>query len=75
MRPANVLLRPWQTNAVITVNLIDKVDNLVRSDCHVRLQMLAAKVDVVDNEGGADNCSRQIALSESVHALDSEATH
>ncbi|GFY61296.1 hypothetical protein TNIN_446741 [Trichonephila inaurata madagascariensis] len=38
--------RPGQTNTVITSNFIDKVDDLVRSDRHVTLRMLALKVDV-----------------------------
>ncbi|GFU53119.1 histone-lysine N-methyltransferase SETMAR [Trichonephila clavipes] len=38
--------RPGQTNTVITSDLIDKVDDLVRSDQRVRLQMLVLKVDV-----------------------------
>ena len=39
--------RPGQANTVITVDLIDKVDYLVRSDCHATLRMLAEKVDVI----------------------------
>ena len=38
--------RPRQANKVITVELIDKVDDLVRSDCHVTLRILAEIVDV-----------------------------
>ncbi|GFS36987.1 HTH_48 domain-containing protein [Trichonephila inaurata madagascariensis] len=38
--------RPGQVNTVITSDLIDKVDDLVRSDRHVTLRMLALKVDV-----------------------------
>ncbi|XP_035209189.1 uncharacterized protein LOC118183704 [Stegodyphus dumicola] len=35
-----------EANAVITSDLIDKVDDVVRSDRRVALQMLAVKVDV-----------------------------
>ncbi|GFW79766.1 hypothetical protein TNCV_2589861 [Trichonephila clavipes] len=35
-----------QANTVITSDLIDKVDDLVRSDRHVILRMLVLKVDV-----------------------------
>ena len=38
--------RPGQANIVITSDLIDKVDDLVRSDRRVTLRMLAVKVDV-----------------------------
>ncbi|GFY61300.1 hypothetical protein TNIN_463571 [Trichonephila inaurata madagascariensis] len=38
--------RPGQANTVITSDLIDKVDDLVRSDRRVTLRMLALKVDV-----------------------------
>ena len=38
--------RPVQTNTVTTVDLIHKVDDLVRSDCHFTLRMLVEKVDV-----------------------------
>ncbi|GFW57286.1 putative transposase [Trichonephila clavipes] len=38
--------RPGQVNTVITSDLIDKVDDLVRSDQRVTLRMLALKVDV-----------------------------
>ena len=37
--------RPDQANTVITADLIDKEDDLVKSDCHVTLRKLAAKVD------------------------------
>ena len=37
--------RPGQANTVITADLIVKVDDLVRRDCHVTLRMLAAKMD------------------------------
>ncbi|KAF8764960.1 hypothetical protein HNY73_022983 [Argiope bruennichi] len=37
--------RPGQGNTDITADLIDKVDDLVRSDRCVTLQMLAVKVD------------------------------
>ena len=36
---------PGQKNTVITVDLIYKVDGLVRNDCHVTLRILAEKVD------------------------------
>lgn len=39
-------LRPGQVNTVIVVDLIDKVDDLVRSDRHVILRILAVKLDV-----------------------------
>ncbi|GFV14031.1 hypothetical protein TNCV_525081 [Trichonephila clavipes] len=38
--------RPGQANAVIMSDLIDKVDDLERSDRRVTLRMLALKVDV-----------------------------
>ncbi|GFW57162.1 histone-lysine N-methyltransferase SETMAR [Trichonephila clavipes] len=38
--------RPGQENIVITSDLIDKVDDLVRNDRRVTLRMLALKVDV-----------------------------
>ncbi|GFV50619.1 histone-lysine N-methyltransferase SETMAR [Trichonephila clavipes] len=38
--------RPGQANTVITSDLIDKVNDLVRSDRRVTLRMLALKVDV-----------------------------
>ncbi|GFX13414.1 HTH_48 domain-containing protein [Trichonephila clavipes] len=38
--------KPGQANTVITSDLIDKVDDLVRSDRRVTLRMLALKVDV-----------------------------
>ncbi|KAF8763209.1 hypothetical protein HNY73_021413 [Argiope bruennichi] len=38
--------RLYQENTVITADLIDKVDDLVRSDRRVTLRMLAVKVDV-----------------------------
>ena len=38
--------RLGQANTVITVDLIHKVDDLVRSDFHVTLRMLTEKVDV-----------------------------
>ncbi|KAF8793611.1 hypothetical protein HNY73_001666 [Argiope bruennichi] len=38
--------RPGQANTVITVDLIDKADEIVRSDRRVTLRMLAVKVDV-----------------------------
>ncbi|GFV40866.1 histone-lysine N-methyltransferase SETMAR [Trichonephila clavipes] len=38
--------RPGQANTVITSDLIDKVDDLVRGDRRVTLRMLALKVDV-----------------------------
>ncbi|GFW70552.1 HTH_48 domain-containing protein [Trichonephila clavipes] len=38
--------RPGQANTVITSDLIDKVDDLVRSDRRVTLRMLALKVNV-----------------------------
>ncbi|GFX72220.1 histone-lysine N-methyltransferase SETMAR [Trichonephila clavipes] len=38
--------RPGQANTVKTSDLIDKVDDLVRSDWRVTLRMLALKVDV-----------------------------
>ncbi|GFY69673.1 HTH_48 domain-containing protein [Trichonephila inaurata madagascariensis] len=37
--------RPGQANTVITSDLIDKVDDLVRSDRRVTLRMLALKLD------------------------------
>ncbi|GFY79527.1 HTH_48 domain-containing protein [Trichonephila inaurata madagascariensis] len=37
---------PGQANTVITSDLIDKVDDLMRSDRRVTLRMLALKVDV-----------------------------
>ncbi|GFS46862.1 hypothetical protein TNIN_251401 [Trichonephila inaurata madagascariensis] len=39
-------VRPGQANTVITSDLIDKVDDLVRSDRRVTLRMLEMKVDV-----------------------------
>ena len=60
--------RLGQGNAVITVDLIDKVDDLVRSDCHVSLRMLSALEQ-------CEHFSRQITLSKSVRTLASEATH
>ncbi|XP_035214621.1 uncharacterized protein LOC118188318 [Stegodyphus dumicola] len=39
-------LTPGQANAVTTSDLINKVDDLVRSDWRVTLRMLAVKVDV-----------------------------
>ena len=38
--------RPGQVKTVITVDLIVKMDDLVRSDCHATLRMLAKEVDV-----------------------------
>ncbi|KAF8794539.1 hypothetical protein HNY73_002513 [Argiope bruennichi] len=38
--------RPDQANTVITADLIDKVEDLVRSQPGVKLRMLAVKVDV-----------------------------
>ncbi|GFY44188.1 HTH_48 domain-containing protein [Trichonephila inaurata madagascariensis] len=38
--------RPGQANTVITSDLIDKVDDLVRSNQRVTLRMLPLKVDV-----------------------------
>ena len=38
--------RPDQANTIIMVDLIDKVEDVVRSDCHVTLRMLEEKVDV-----------------------------
>ncbi|KAF8790299.1 Protein GVQW3 like protein [Argiope bruennichi] len=38
--------RPGQANTVTTADLINKVDDLVRSDRRVTLRMLAVKVDV-----------------------------
>ena len=38
--------RPGQANTVITADLIDEVDDFLKSYSHVTLQMLAAKVDV-----------------------------
>ncbi|GFV14566.1 HTH_48 domain-containing protein [Trichonephila clavipes] len=38
--------RPGQANTVITSDLIDKVDDLVRSDRRVTLRILVMKVDV-----------------------------
>ncbi|GFY62210.1 HTH_48 domain-containing protein [Trichonephila inaurata madagascariensis] len=38
--------RPGQANTVITSDLIDKVNDLVRSDRLVTLRMMALKVDV-----------------------------
>ena len=38
--------RPGHANKILTANLIDNVDDLVRSDCHVTQQILAVKVDV-----------------------------
>ncbi|KAF8791752.1 UNC93-like protein like [Argiope bruennichi] len=38
--------RPGQANRIIAADLIDKVDDLVRSDQNVTLRMLAVKVDV-----------------------------
>ncbi|KAF8770305.1 Protein GVQW3 like protein [Argiope bruennichi] len=38
--------RPGQANTVTTADLIDKVDDLVRSDRRVTLRILAVKVDV-----------------------------
>lgn len=38
--------RPGQANKIITADLIDKVDDLVRSDRRLTLRMLAMKVDV-----------------------------
>ena len=35
-----------RTNSVITADLIGKVDDLVRCDCHVILRMLVEKMDV-----------------------------
>ena len=64
-------LRPIQANTVIKANLVDKVDDLVRNDCHVKC---------IDGEGGCqrwnriDSCLPQTALSESVRALGSEVT-
>ncbi|GFW12847.1 uncharacterized protein TNCV_3885571 [Trichonephila clavipes] len=44
-RESGVMTR-GQANTVITSDLIDKVDNLVRSDRRVTLRMLALKIDV-----------------------------
>ena len=38
--------RLGQAKTVITVDLIGKVNDLERSDCHATLRMLAEKVDV-----------------------------
>ena len=38
-------LRPGDANTVIMANLIDKADDLVRSNFHVILRLLATKVD------------------------------
>ncbi|KAF8791501.1 Protein GVQW3 like protein [Argiope bruennichi] len=38
--------RPGQTNTVVTAYLIDKVDDLLRSDRHVTLRMLGVKAYV-----------------------------
>ena len=63
------LMNRDQTNTVIMTDLIDKMNDLVRSDYHAKC---------VDGEGGCqgwnkvDNCSPQIALSKSVRALSSE---
>ncbi|KAF8768423.1 hypothetical protein HNY73_021246 [Argiope bruennichi] len=38
--------RPGQANTVIMVDLIDKLDDLVRNDWCVTLRMLAVKMDV-----------------------------
>ncbi|GFY78868.1 HTH_48 domain-containing protein [Trichonephila inaurata madagascariensis] len=67
--------RPALANTVITSDLIDKVDDLVRHDrsaCHITN---------VGAEGGCqlwnrvDNCSRQVAISEGVCRLGSEEAH
>ncbi|GFW61108.1 HTH_48 domain-containing protein [Trichonephila clavipes] len=65
--------RPGHANTVIPSDLIDKVDDLVRrSACHI---------EKVGAEGGCqlwnrvDNCSRQVAISEDVCRLGSEAAH
>ena len=39
-------LIPGQANTVIIADLIDKMDDLVRSDCHITLRMLLVKMDV-----------------------------
>ncbi|KAF8790989.1 hypothetical protein HNY73_005927 [Argiope bruennichi] len=38
--------RPGQANTVITADLVDKVDEVVRSDLRVTLRMLPVKVNV-----------------------------
>ena len=38
--------RPGLANTVTTVDLIDKMNDIVRSDCHVTMGMLAEKVDI-----------------------------
>ncbi|GFY24876.1 HTH_48 domain-containing protein [Trichonephila clavipes] len=64
--------RPGKTNTVIKSDLIDKVDDLVRSDRRVTLRMLALKVDV---SCGTVWSIVQVAISEGVCRLGSEAAH
>ncbi|GFV44957.1 hypothetical protein TNCV_615471 [Trichonephila clavipes] len=65
-------LRSGQVNTVITVNLNDKVDDLVRSDRCVPIQMLRGGCQRWNN---TDNCSRQVALSEDVCAVVPKQLH
>ena len=46
VQAAKVWLMTRQANTAIAADLIDKVDDTVRSDCHVTLRMMAKNEDV-----------------------------
>ena len=67
-------LRPCQAHKVITADLIDKVEDLVRSDRRVALRMLAAKVVISVGTGCViEKCARTGFRSNSLTSKRSSA--